>query len=250
MSSKACWLPLCILVGAFVAPARETLSLNGTWSRVGTPSRELPAADAEWQDAPVPSTMSGTAAKGTRYAWYRRQLSILAAWQGQRVFLKLWGARYAPAVFVGGKLVGERLEGWTPFEVELTKYARPGATVELAVRCQDWSATFAENFQVPEDADRDLRRSSAMRGKILAPIGGHWNLMGLWDEVELLARPQAYLDDVAIDTSVRRKTMTVKGELVGTLAGATVSGVVLDGRKTVLTLPAAKIGADGAWSLQ
>ena len=78
MSSKACWLPLCILVGAFVAPARETLSLNGTWSRVGTPSRELPAADAEWQDAPVPSTMTGTAAKGTRYAWYRRQVTVPA----------------------------------------------------------------------------------------------------------------------------------------------------------------------------
>ncbi|MBT7163118.1 MAG: hypothetical protein HN904_10085, partial [Victivallales bacterium] len=90
----------------------------------------------------------------------------------------------------------------------------------------------------------------AMRGKILAPIGGHWSLFGLWDEVELLARPQAYLDDVAIDTSVRRKTLTVKGTLAGTLAGATVSGVVLDGKKTVLTLPAAKVGAAGAWSLQ
>ena len=248
--SKTCLLAVGVLAGVLSASAREVLSLNGTWSRIGTPSRELPPAEAEWKDTPVPSTMTGTAAKGTRYAWYRRQVTVPAAWQGQRVFLKLWGARYAPAVFVDGKLVGERLEGWTPFEVELTKYAEPGAIAELAVRCQDWSATFAENFQVPEDADRDLRRSSAMRGKILAPIGGHWNYLGLWDEVELLARPRAYLDDVAIDTSVRRKMLTVQGKLVGTLAGATVSGVVLDGKKTVLALPAAKIGAAGAWSLQ
>jgi hypothetical protein len=243
------WLAIASFGAASWLPGREALSLNGTWEQVVTADRDLPAPDATWEDTEIPSTVFGNASKGTRYAWYRRSVTVPDAWQGQRVFLKLWGARYAPAVFVDGKQVAERLGGWTPFEVELTT-VQPGATVQIAVRCQDWSATFAAGAQVPEGTTGDLRRSPAMKGKIEAPIGGHWSRLGLWDEVELLARPRAYLDDVAIDTSVRRHTLTVRGKLSGLLAGATVSGTVLDDGKAVLTLPPAKVDAEGHWRLR
>ncbi|MDX9978877.1 MAG: carbohydrate-binding domain-containing protein [Lentisphaeria bacterium] len=250
MTMRIRWFLPALLAMSFAVPAREVLALNGVWSQVVVASPEFPVGEAGWADVAIPATVGGNAAKGTRYIWYRRNVALPEAWAGQRIFLKLWGARYAPAVFVDGNLIAERLEGWTPFEVELTGRAKPGTTVEVAVRCQDWSATFADGFQVPEEVSGDLRRSAAMRGRILAPIGGHWGRFGLWDEVELIARPAVYLDDVAIDTSVQRRTLTVRGRLAGTLADATVSGTVLDGGKAVISLPAVPVGAEGSWSLK
>jgi hypothetical protein len=42
----------------------------------------------------------------------------------------------------------------------------------------------------------ELRR--VPKGKIIAPIGGHFAYYGIWDEVELLERPSVYVDDVVI----------------------------------------------------
>jgi len=233
--------------GQDAGPPRSVLSLNGTWSRIVTRSSAKPPADGIWSRVQVPALGRSNAAGGSRFAWYRRRVTIPAEWKGKRIFLRLWGARFAPRVFVDGKLVGSRLEGWTPFEVEITDAARPGTTIRLNVCCQDWGATFKRGFRLPENVSGDLRRNPLLRAKITAPIGGHWSYYGIWDDVELHARSRIFLDDIAVVPSVRRGELSVTGRIHGAARDMRVSGVVLDGDRVVLRLPPRTADGSGQW---
>ena len=229
---------------------RTTLSLNGVWSQAITASPLCPENDAaKWQDVTVPNLNRGDARGGSRFAWCRREITVPAEWANQRVFLNLVGARYHPRVYIDGQLIGERLEGWTPFELELTSHIIPGRTHRLDVGCQDWGAVFADGYTLPEDAEGDLRRNDILRGKLIAPIGGHYAYFGIWDDTELIARPQTYLDDVAVETSVRKGLLTVSGMLRGNLAGANVCAIVRDSGTAVLEPPVVAVQDTGYWRL-
>jgi len=237
------WLPSA---SAETAEAfRGKRSLNGTWEAVTAQETADQPPGTGWEPRPVPNTQQSDARRGTFWTWYRRQLEIPKEWQGRRVFLTLGGARYNARVLLDGKLLGQRLEGWTPFELELPD-VQAGRTYQLAVRCQDWSATFADGYSIPADYQGDARHVG--NGSIVAPIGGHFTFYGIWDDVWLESRPQVYLDEVAIDSSFRQKQLTVTGRLAGWQAGLTVQAEVLDGDRVALTTPAAPI-PKRAWSL-
>jgi len=167
---------------------RGTLSLNGKWQMLITESPSYPTRSTGWRSVEVPSLRTGKAIGGSEFGWFRREILLPESWHGRRVFLRLGGARYHPRVYLNGKLLGERLEGWTPFEIELTDDLVAGEPHDLAISVQDWGATFVEGYKVPSDATGDLR--SVPRQKVIAPIGGHFSMYGLWDDVELLSRPK------------------------------------------------------------
>jgi len=232
------------------AGEREVEPLNGRWQMTVSRRLELPPSTGPWKPVAVPGLRDGKALGGSDYAWFRRNIDVPARWRSRRVFLRLGGARYHPRVHVDGKLVGERLEGWTPFEVELTKHVTPGRSHQLVVCCQDWGATFADGYTLPADYGGDWHTlRGAPRGRIIAPIGGLYTMYGIWDDVSLVVRPSIYLDDVAIDTSVRRKTLTVRGGGAELSAGMVVTGRVLDGDRCVLELNGTSVDAAGRWAL-
>ena len=238
-----------VVVGAsaMAAPAyRSTVPLDGRWDRAVTQAAGQNPPDAGWQSVDVPGVIAGRAAGGAQFAWYRRTVAIPAAWQGRRVFLFLGGARFHPHVFVDGKAVADRLEGWTPFEVELTAHVQPGKSHQIAVRCQDWSATFTKGFTLPKRVQGDPR--DAARGHVLAPIGGHYGYFGIWDATKLLARPAAFVDDVSIVPSVRKRTLAVSGACASGPEGMVVQAEVLDAGAAALSLPMAPVGKDGRWA--
>ena len=124
------------LAGQVLESPRARIDLNGPWQAATTRDAALRPPPEGWQEAPVPGTFQGTALGGSSYTWYRRELTAPQEWEGRRVFLHLGGARYHPHVFLDGELVGEQMEGWTPFQVEL-KGVQAGSTHRLEVRCQD-----------------------------------------------------------------------------------------------------------------
>jgi len=248
------WLKgLAVLGGTVLAAAqdagtwRQELSLNGAWE-AGVTRDPVAAGPAAWEAVTVPHLRQGQARGGSDFLWYRRQVTVPAAWAGGRTVLLLVGARYQPRVCVDGTTVAERLEGWTPFEVDLTEHVRPGVPFTLAVRCQDWGATFADGFTLPPDVTGDLR--DAPKAKLIAPIGGHFSWFGLWDDAVLLRRPATSLCDLAILPSVRQSALTVRGAVQPGTPGLRVSAEVLDGDRPVLTLPAVDTLPDGRWELR
>ncbi len=242
---------------AFAAPptpasaARQEINLNGTWDTAVTADPAYPPRVEKWQTANVPVLTYGNAIAGTQYVWYRKEVAVPESFRGMKIDLLLSGARFNASVWCDGKFVASRLEGYTPFSVDLTDRVKPGAAVRLEIRCQDWSAVFKDNYRLPQDADPDGERLRGVpKGKLIAPIGGHFYYFGIWDDVSLLARPKTYCDDVAIVTSVRQHdTLTVTGTVNGGRGGLWIEGSVRDGGKTVLELPGRATGPDGKFSL-
>ena len=67
-------------------------------------------------------------------SWWWRDIDIPPAFAGRRIRLCIPAARLRVEVFVNETLVGYDLIGETPFEVDITDAARPGASNRIALR--------------------------------------------------------------------------------------------------------------------
>jgi beta-galactosidase/beta-glucuronidase len=69
--------------------------------------------------------------------WYRRTVSIPAAWAGRGVLLHFQAVDYDATVWVNGVEVGRHRGGFTPFTCDLRGVASPGEAVTIVVRARD-----------------------------------------------------------------------------------------------------------------
>ena len=60
--------------------------------------------------------------------WYERTITVPRAWAGKRVYLVVGASDWRTSLWLDGAKLGDHQGGYTPFAVELTKRARPGAT--------------------------------------------------------------------------------------------------------------------------
>jgi beta-galactosidase/beta-glucuronidase len=70
------------------------------------------------------------------WIWYRRNVTVPAAWQGRRVLLNFGAVDYRAMVWVNGRLAGSHEGGHTPFGFDVTALLKPGANV-IVVRAED-----------------------------------------------------------------------------------------------------------------
>ena len=124
-------------------------SKNGM-SRAALPTMPCPAM------RPPPTAKSACPAFGTTKAtvwkprrcrhnfvgkgWYRRQVEIPKAWQGQRVFLIVTGALRYAKVWVNEKYLGEHIGFLSPFEFDLTDHVAPGSKATITIQVDSSSA--------------------------------------------------------------------------------------------------------------
>lgn len=113
-----------------------TLTLDGVWQfQLGE--------DAPWQAIPVPGCWEAQgypkAVDGP--ARYRRTVLIPADWQRLPIVLEFDAVSYAATIYCNGQLVGTHVGLWTPFTVDISTVAQPGAvnTIEVEV----WKPTNA-----------------------------------------------------------------------------------------------------------
>ncbi len=67
-------------------------------------------------------------------AWYRKSLDVPAQRKGQQVYIYFGGVYNNSEVFINGKWVGKRPNGYLPFLYDLTSYIKFGQTNTVAVR--------------------------------------------------------------------------------------------------------------------
>ncbi|HEX6625834.1 MAG TPA: PA14 domain-containing protein, partial [Pyrinomonadaceae bacterium] len=124
----------------------------------------------------------------TGVSWWYRTVVVPAASSPRRVLLRFESVRLRAEVYVDGKLVGYDLVGNTPFEVDLSGVARPGATVRLAVRVTDPGGNF------------DWRDGNTIKwGRVQVP-GSH-GFGGITGRVELLSCDPAYVADIYVQNT-------------------------------------------------
>ena len=178
----------------------EWVNLNGEWAfrfdRDGAGERE------RWFEAPaeafplriqVPfpwgSKLSGVADEAD-VAWYARTLRVPAGWEGKRVFLVVGASDWRTSGWLDGEAIGSYQGGYTPFELELTKLAKPGHDQRLVLRVDDSPHPFK------------------LEGK-----QGYGKARGVWQTVYLEARPALYVDSFEFHPSVGLKRVELRVRL-------------------------------------
>jgi hypothetical protein len=153
---------------------RETIDLDGEWRFIPDPERlhrveRLPEGDP----IRVPGCWEAQVARPYRIvsAWYRRTIDIPAEWAGDRAVIEFQAVMYRCVVFFNGRRMGSHEGGYTPFEVDVTAAARPGATNDLMVyvvnplNALDEYPAFSVAEMMLKDTDPDLPLAEAPHGK-------------------------------------------------------------------------------------
>jgi beta-galactosidase/beta-glucuronidase len=120
------------------------LSLNGAWEFEFDDANA--GLDANWastgrkfsRNITVPycfeSRLSGIGDTSFHpWIWYRRTITLPAAWNGRRVLLHFGAVNYWSMVWINGQLAGSHAGGNTPFTLDVTPLLQPDANV-LTVR--------------------------------------------------------------------------------------------------------------------
>lgn len=141
-----------------------------------------------------------------RCAWHRRTFSVPADWRGKRVVLRFEAVHYWADVYVNGRKCASHEGGFTPFEVDITDAVRFGAENELIVGVKD-------------------RRLFDVNGRTPYGWGSFWGewILGIWQDVYLLARPPLHLSNPFIRTTLEGRRLRIEAEVVNaTIAPACV----------------------------
>lgn len=149
---------------------------------------------------PWESPLSGVARpdyKGA--AWYEREFTVPADWQGLRPFLNFGAVDWLARVWINGRLVAENENGYLPFSIDLTSHVRPGETATVVVRAFD------------------IAEASTLVGKQVPRWYTHSS--GIWQSVWLEGRAPSHVSGIRIEPQVDRQQAVVKLKVTAAQAG-------------------------------
>ncbi len=108
-----------------VAGAQATKYADSGWDRVTLP--HTPRIEALVTDLGAHRQWEGI-------CWYRKSFTLPADAIGKVVTLRFDGAMNAATLYVNGRKVAEHLDGYLPFDIDLSAFAQKPGPIELAVR--------------------------------------------------------------------------------------------------------------------
>ena len=224
---------------------RERISINGLWQWQPAEKATDQPPTGRWGYFKVPGCWPGItdymqkdcqtvfahpswkgvklAAAGTLYvgsaAWYQRQISVPKQWAGRHVALCLEYLNSSATVYVDGRKAGKMQ--FPAGEVDLTSLCPPGSEHVLSILVV--ARPIEEIMLMFNDTN------AARRGRSKVP------LRGLCGDVYLVSTPAGpHIDDVKVDTSVRKGQITLSTSLadLDPKANYTLRAVITDkGRK-------------------
>lgn len=245
-------------------PQRAEVCLNGRWDFQGfkTPAGwkdgkgqppELPAPAADGWDSvkikiPSPWNVNNfclrksegpdhrdfpsypDAWRDYKMGWLRRSVTVPSYWDGRSIAVRFEAVAGECVVLVNGKKVAENFELFLPFEADVTDVVKPGETFELLVGVR--------GQKLFEDREGVGRR--------VIPAGSMWGgeIIGIWQDVTLVARPKLRVADVFVKPLVSKETLELEVTVenvgdapAGAELGATVSDWINRAGTDVLSAP-------------
>jgi hypothetical protein len=232
---------LAVLFGCTLgaATAREQIDLSGVWQCQKVQQLTYPPPSA-WQDTAVPGYLSGY---NYEKAWFRKSFALPAQKENTRVKLRFGGVKFNCQVRVNGVPVGGLLNGYNPFELDITDAAKPGQSNEILVGLTDWTGLFSDPVSLTNLAAGEELRSRP-KNRVLAPIGGRYDLYGIWQPVQVRIVPSVSVDNVFVQPSVRNKRLAVRTRIrndAPVAATVTISNQAWDGNSAALILPSSTV---------
>ena len=204
---------LCLSVLCFISGVRATdnlpgkVLLNGVWERAIAPDGAVPQVG--WERVRVPHRSREFESEPPESAWYRSAFRVPSSWGSEdgRIMLSLQRVRHYARVYVNGAEVGEHYGMRTPVEVDLTGRARAGEEIELTVYTHNCSGRYAH------PGKQDLSDEAC---RALDTIFWHTSArtVGIEGEVWLKRMPDLRVEDIRVQTSVRRGGITVQVRVI------------------------------------
>ena len=139
-------------------------------------------------------------------AWYQRDMTIPASWQGKRIVLTLERPHWQTCVWVDDRLIGTNDSLGTPHVYDLGVGIRPGKHT-LAIRVDN----------------RLLLDVGPMAHSVTDNSQGNWN--GIIGKIEMAETDPVWIDDLQAYPDVGTKSVTIKGR-IGNLTGQPGRGTV------------------------
>ncbi len=195
-------------------PLREQVSLNGTWDfTVENGEKSSIRVPEYWDAAPgftkkvereyirdgdtltrevtVPSTSTGI---------YEREVKIPADWKNKVIKVEFEGINHIAEVYVNGKHLKTHIGGWAPFKVNVTELVTAGESFHLKVIVKGGDQSPIVDEQ----------------GNPQWPVGwyGHQSRWGIIFDTWLRAYGRVYIEDAFIQTSWRKKHITIDYEVI------------------------------------
>jgi hypothetical protein len=179
----------------------EWMNLNGAWQFRFDPNNS--GENSDWSSGrtefpeticvPFPwgSKLSGLSDQAD-IGWYRRSVRVPESWRGERVFLVLGACNWLTRCWCDGHALGEHQGGYTPFEFELTPFAKPGGELAIVLRV--------------DDAPRPYKLEGKQR---------YGAAKGIWQTVYLEARPALYLKSLHFSPDIDAGRVAVRAQLSG-----------------------------------
>jgi beta-mannosidase len=206
---------------------RPRHSLDGVWKyqlegdepgeSVGYHARDLDSSS--WPEMRLPTNWYLTEVGdffGT--IWFRREFDVPAELREQRLFLRFGAVDYFADVWLNGEYLGSHEGMFNPFEFDVTDRLDFDGVNVVAVK--DGAPRDDTEYIQVDFGDNPLSRPyRTHQAKALTQIKGHMidamhrpgamtsfrsdgNSGGIWDSVELVARPRVYVDHVKVFTKI------------------------------------------------
>jgi hypothetical protein len=217
---------------------RDGLCLNGKWQFMPVESAEkLPLekikapelpANPVWDSTPlkVPSPWNvNSFARGDgsggdystypsypkkwesiRAGWLKRTIPYKKEWKGKRLILHFDAVGGFTQVYLNRKKVAENFEVFLPFEVDITDQLKDSPDNELIV----WVAD-AQLFNQPGKFGRRIHVAGSFWGQ---------HAIGIWQDVNLIAKPAINIESTFIKPSLISDELTIEATITNNTAKA------------------------------
>lgn len=206
---------------------RAKSSLNGTWkyaldSDAAGESLGFPEPgfdDGQWPQIALPTNWYLTEIGdffGT--VWFRRSFTVPREFDGQRVFLRFAAVDYFADVWLNGHYLGAHEGMFNSFEFDITDVVDRTGENLLVVKdgaprddTEYIQAVFPENPLSPEYQRHQAKSISMIKGHMIdamhrpgamTKFRQDGNSGGIWDDIELIARPRVYVQYARISTRI------------------------------------------------
>ncbi|BBE21770.1 hydrolase [Arthrobacter sp. MN05-02] len=208
----------------------DWLNLNGMWQfeidagdsglERGVPSRDL-AREILVPFAPE-SRLSGVEHVDFMEAvWYRRTITVPAAWAGRKAVLHFGAVDHDATVWVNGVEVARHRGGFTPFSADLSGVAGPGEEAVIVVRA------------------RDSRHDLQARGKQATWYDNthcqYTRTTGIWQTVWLEAVPEVSIRRLQMVPNLASRSIRLTVPLTANRPGHAVRATLADAQGPVVS---------------
>jgi len=199
------------------------LNLNGLWDFAIKPEKENQPTSFDGKilvPFAVESALSGvgkTVGKENQL-WYKRTVTIPAAFKNNNVLLHFGAVDWRCDVYVNGQKAGSHQGGYDPFSFDITALLKKSGLQEIVVSVWD-----------PSDEGPQPRGKQVKNPKSI----WYTPVTGIWQTVWIEAVPKTYIESTKQTPDIDKRTLSVKSIVKNLQAGDKLKVSAWDGSQKI-----------------